>query len=65
MFAGGAEKALRLPACYRELAERRSIGFVAAGDFIVASPLDGIHYVADQHAVLGHATAKAVRAMLE
>ncbi len=64
MFDGGKEKALRLPAAYRALAERRSVGFVDAGQFIRCSALDGIHYAPDQHAVLGAAMAEAVRMML-
>src|SRR5579871_2271462 len=64
MFEGGAEKALRLLAVYRALAERRGVGFVDAGQLIRCSPLDGIHYDPDQHAILGPAMAEAVRMML-
>ncbi len=65
MFEGGPEKALRLPALYRALAEAHRIGFVDAGEFIRCSPLDGIHYAPDQHAVLGAVLAAAARMMLE
>lgn len=64
MFVGGPKKVLRLPAAYRALAERRGTGFVDAGQFIRCSPLDGIHYAPDQHAVLGAAMAEAVRMLL-
>ena len=64
MFEGGAEKAKRLPAVYRALAERRGVGFVDAGQFIRCSPLDGIHYAPDQHKILGGAMAEAARMML-
>jgi lysophospholipase L1-like esterase len=64
MFEGGADKALRLPSAYRAIAERRSLGFIDAGQLIRCSPLDGIHYAPDQHAVLGAAMAEAVRMML-
>jgi lysophospholipase L1-like esterase len=64
MFAGGAGKAARLPSVYRDLAQRRGVGFVDAGQLIRCSPLDGIHYDADQHAILGPAMAEAVRMML-
>ncbi len=63
-FAGGAEKARALPALYRRIAERRGLGFVDAGEFIRASDLDGIHYEADQHALLGHVLAEAARMTL-
>ncbi len=64
MFAGGAEKALKLPALYQRLAEGRGVGFVDAGAFIHASDADGIHYEPDQHALLGAAMAQAVRMMI-
>ena len=64
MFEGGTAKALRLPALYRTMAKRQGIGFVAAGEFIGCSPLDGIHYAPERHAVLGRTIAEAVRMML-
>jgi lysophospholipase L1-like esterase len=64
MFEGGAEKSRVLGARYREVAERHGVGFVDAGVFIACSPLDGIHYAPDQHAVLGKAMAEAVRMTL-
>jgi lysophospholipase L1-like esterase len=63
MFSGGAEKARALPSPYRELAKRRGIGFVDAGELISCSPVDGIHYAPDQHAMLGAAMAEAVRTL--
>jgi lysophospholipase L1-like esterase len=64
IFEGATEKSRRLAARYREVAERHGVGFVDAGEFIACSPLDGIHFEADQHAVLGHAMAEAVPIML-
>jgi lysophospholipase L1-like esterase len=64
IFEGATEKSRRLAARYREVAERQSVGFVDAGQFIACSDLDGIHFEADQHTVLGHAMAEAVRIML-
>jgi len=64
MFEGATEKSRRLAARYREVAERQGVGFVDAGQFIACSVLDGIHFEADSHAVLGHAMAEAVRIML-
>ena len=61
MFAGAADKSRRLPALYGQLAERLGAGFVDAGEFIHCSDLDGIHYEADQHAILGRVMAEAVR----
>ena len=64
MFAGAEESARALPAHYRKLAERRGVGFVDAGEFIFASDLDGIHFAASEHEILGRALAEAVRMML-
>jgi len=64
MFQGATEKSRVLGARYREIAERHKIGFVDAGEFIACSPLDGIHYEADQHALLGRVMAEAVRMTL-
>ena len=59
MFAGAAEKSRVLAARYREVAERQRVGFVDAGEFIRASDLDGIHFEADQHAILGRVLARS------
>jgi lysophospholipase L1-like esterase len=64
MFQGATEKSRVLGARYREIAERHKVGFVDAGEFIACSPLDGIHYEADQHAILGRVMAEAVRMTL-
>ncbi len=65
MFRGAEPKSRELAARYAEVAERRGVGFVDAGQFIHCSDLDGIHYEADQHAALGHALAEAARIVLE
>lgn len=65
MFRGAESKSRDLAQRYAEVAERRGVGFVDAGQFIHCSDLDGIHYEADQHAVLGRAMAEAARIVLE
>ena len=65
MFRGAEPKSRELAARYAEVAERRGVGFVDAGQFIRCSDLDGIHYEAEQHATLGRALAEAVRIVLE
>ncbi|MGA2492848.1 MAG: SGNH/GDSL hydrolase family protein [Roseiarcus sp.] len=64
MFSGGTEKSKLLAARYREVAKRNSVGFVDAGELIVCSDRDGIHYEPDQHAILGRAMAAAARMVL-
>ncbi|MBV8472251.1 MAG: SGNH/GDSL hydrolase family protein [Hyphomicrobiales bacterium] len=64
MFAGGTEKSRVLAQRYRDVAERQQVGFVDAGQLIVCSDLDGIHFDADAHALLGQAMAEAARMVL-
>ena len=61
MFEGGREKSVLLGQRYREVAEREGVTFLDAGQVIRCSDLDGIHYEADQHELLGRAATKAVR----
>ena len=64
MFEGGAEKSRLLGERYRAVAEREGVAFLDAGQVIRCSDLDGIHYEADQHELLGRSGAKAVRSAL-
>jgi len=64
MFEGAEEKSRLLAARYREVAERQRVAFVDAGQLIRCSDLDGIHFEADQHAILGAAMAEAARKAL-
>ncbi len=64
MFLGAREKSRVLGARYRDVAQRHAVGFVDAGEFIKGSDLDGIHYEADQHAILGRVLAEAARMLL-
>lgn len=64
MFEGAGAKSLVLAERYRDVAERCNIGFVDAGQFIACSDIDGIHYEAEAHAVLGRAMAAAARMVL-
>jgi lysophospholipase L1-like esterase len=64
MFEGGTEKSRLLGARFRAVAERERVAFLDAGQVIRCSDLDGIHYEADQHELLGRAAAKAVRGAL-
>ena len=64
MFEGAREKSRDLGARYAAVAKLHGVGFIDAGAHIHCSPLDGIHYEADQHAILGRAMAAAVRQRL-
>ncbi len=65
MFSGAEPKSQALAGFYAEAAERCGAGFVDAGALIRCSDLDGIHYEADQHEILGRALAQAVGIVLE
>jgi hypothetical protein len=65
MFEGGTEKSRLLGQRYREVAEREGAGFLDPGAVIRCSDLDGIHYEADQHELLGRSAAKAAREALD
>jgi lysophospholipase L1-like esterase len=64
MFEGGVEKSRLLGERFREIARQEGVAFLDAGAVIRCSDLDGIHYEADQHALLGRAAAGAVRKAL-
>jgi lysophospholipase L1-like esterase len=61
MFEGGAAKSRRLGALIAAAALRADVPFVDAGHHIAVSPLDGVHYEEDAHAVLGQALLRAVQ----
>ena len=65
MFEGGAEKGASAPGRLPGARRTAGVGFVDAEQFIRCSPLDGIHYAPDQHAVLAATMAEAARMMLE
>ena len=64
-FEGGYEKSLELAPHYQEVAEYYGVYFLNAGDIIESSPVDGIHFDADQHRKLGEAVAARVRNILK
>ena len=61
MFEGSAEKSRVLSERYRAVAEQEGVACLDAGAVIRCSDLDGIHYEADRHELLGRSAAKAVR----
>ena len=63
IFQGGAIKSQRLAEAYAAVARRQGCGFLDAGDVIVSSPLDGVHFDVAEHGKLGRAVAEAVREM--
>ncbi len=63
MFRGGAAKSRQLAPLYRAIAERNGAAFLDAGAVARVSPVDGVHYEADQHAALATALTDRIRTM--
>lgn len=61
MFEGGLQKSRKLGAYYRQVAGEYRCAFLDAGQVIVSSDLDGVHFDADQHSLLGKAVAEKVK----
>lgn len=61
MFDGAVEKSRQLAAYYRKVADDHKVYFLNAGEFIQSSPVDGIHFEADEHRILGTAVAQKVQ----
>jgi len=64
MFEGATAKAARFGEHYRRVAEERGCAFLDAGQVIVSSDLDGIHFEPAEHRKLGLAVADRVREMV-
>lgn len=63
MFAGGEEKAARLPALMKDLASRIDVPFLDASEIIEVSAVDGIHLDLEAHRLLGIAVADKVKSL--
>jgi lysophospholipase L1-like esterase len=63
VFEGGAARSRRLAPLYAEVAGRWGAAFLDAGTVIRPSPVDGVHFEAEDHRRLGMAVAQAVRDM--
>lgn len=61
MFAGAEQKSRLFSRYFRLAAGWQEVAFLDAGALIECSPLDGIHFEANAHEVLGLALANEVR----
>jgi len=64
MFAGSSEKSHEMAAHYAKVATERHADFLDAGQHIVSSDIDGIHFDAADQQKLGRIAAARVKAML-
>jgi lysophospholipase L1-like esterase len=60
MFEGAEEKSLEFFRHYQRFAEKYGFEFLDAGEVIVSSDVDGIHFDADEHRKLGEAIAARI-----
>jgi len=61
MFTGGSKKSQTLSQQYRLVAEEEGCRFMDAGQVIVSSDLDGIHFESGEQRKLGQAVARCVQ----
>jgi lysophospholipase L1-like esterase len=64
MFAGAEEKSRKLGSAYRRVAAELGCAFLDAGEIIVSSPLDAIHFDPPEHDKLGRAVAQQIIKLL-
>ena len=64
VFAGAEARQAGLEVFLQAMAERYGFGFVAAGNTVAVSELDGVHWEAGQHRTFGAVMVDAVRARL-
>ncbi|WP_245196775.1 SGNH/GDSL hydrolase family protein [Labrys sp. LIt4] len=63
LFAGGVEKSQALPSLYEAVARKHGAEFLDTGKLIEVSPVDGIHYEAEAHLILGQVFAERAQAL--
>lgn len=61
---GGREKSLRLANFYHDVAAAESCAFFDAGSAIHTSEIDGVHFDAEEHRILGKTLAEEIRLLL-
>ena len=64
MFAGGAEKSKGLAPHLSSVVQSHGVAFFDLGSVAHVSPIDGIHFDATNHRVMGHAIALQLKALL-
>jgi hypothetical protein len=64
MFAGGVEKSENLSQQYKRVAELLACPYLDTSEHIVSSDVDGVHFDASTHHILGQVVAQQVEAIL-
>ncbi|MFB5148004.1 SGNH/GDSL hydrolase family protein [Burkholderia orbicola] len=61
IFTGGAAKSRQLAPLYEQVARATGVHYLDVGQIIEVSPVDGVHFAADQHRVLGEKLAEILQ----
>lgn len=64
MIAGGEEKSRLFGKWFRQVASEKGCDFLDAGQIIISSPTEGVHWEASEHVKLGKAVALKVRELM-
>jgi lysophospholipase L1-like esterase len=64
IFDGGVEKSSHFPCQFRRVAEERDCALLDAGEFLVSSDADGVHFDPEGQVLLGQRVAQWVREIL-
>ncbi len=64
-FAGARKKSKHFASFYQQVADLHGCDFLDAGNLIESSAVDGIHFEADSHAILGKELGKMVLGIFE
>ncbi|MBD3344886.1 MAG: hydrolase [Chitinivibrionales bacterium] len=62
-FAQGEEKSRHLTRFFKQVADSRRCHYLDAGEFIVSSPIDGIHLDATEHRTLAETVADTMKSI--
>lgn len=65
MFSGSVEKSKHLAPEYQRVAEETGVQFLNAGEIIVSSLADAIHFDQPEHTKLGKAVAAKIKSILD
>ena len=64
MFAGGVEKSKKMSQQYKRVAELLACPYIDTSEYIASSDVDGVHFDASTHHILGQVVSQQVKAIL-
>ncbi len=63
-FVGARERSLEMPRLYAAMAKLHGVEFLNAQEYTQVSPIDGLHFTAEDHTALAKAVAAKLRSMM-